>query len=41
MRHIANMTEVTNSSAILAGRPERKKPLGRPRRRWKDDIKVI
>jgi len=28
--HIANMAEVTNSSAILAGRPERKIALGRP-----------
>jgi hypothetical protein len=25
---------------ILVGRPEGKRPLGRPRRRWKDNIKL-
>jgi hypothetical protein len=25
---------------ILVGKPEAKKPLGRPRRRWKDIIKM-
>jgi hypothetical protein len=25
---------------VLVGRPEGKKPLGRPRRRWEDNIKV-
>jgi hypothetical protein len=25
---------------VLVGRPEGKRPLGRPRRRWKDNIKV-
>jgi len=25
---------------ILVGKPERKKPLGRPRRRWEDNIKM-
>jgi hypothetical protein len=25
---------------ILVGRPEGKRPLGRPRRRWEDNIKV-
>jgi len=25
---------------ILVGGPERKKPLGRPRRRWEDNIKT-
>jgi hypothetical protein len=24
----------------LVGKPEEKRPLGRPRRRWKDNIKV-
>jgi hypothetical protein len=37
--HIANMAEMTNSSEILAGRPERKTSLGRPSRRWKENIK--
>jgi hypothetical protein len=25
---------------VLVGRPEEKRPLGRPRRRWKDNIKM-
>jgi hypothetical protein len=25
---------------VLVGRPERKRPLGRPRRRWEDNIKI-
>jgi hypothetical protein len=25
---------------VLVGKPEEKRPLGRPRRRWKDNIKM-
>jgi hypothetical protein len=25
---------------VLVGKPERKRPLGIPRRRWEDDIKM-
>jgi hypothetical protein len=25
---------------VLVGKPERKRPLGRPRRRWEDNIRV-
>jgi hypothetical protein len=25
---------------VLAGKPEEKRPLGRPRRRWEDNIKM-
>jgi hypothetical protein len=25
---------------VLVGKPEGKRPLGRPRRRWKDNIKM-
>jgi len=25
---------------VLVGKPEEKRPLGRPRRRWEDNIKV-
>jgi len=25
---------------VLAGKPEGKRPLGRPRRRWEDNIKI-
>jgi hypothetical protein len=35
-------TNVTkrNSYRILVGKPEGKRPLGRPRRRWMDNIKM-
>jgi hypothetical protein len=26
--------------SVLMGRPDRNRPLGRPRRRWKDNINV-
>jgi hypothetical protein len=26
---------------VLVGRPERKRPLGRPRRMWEDNIKMV
>jgi hypothetical protein len=26
---------------VLVGKPERKRPLGRPRRRWENNIKII
>jgi hypothetical protein len=29
-----------NVHKILVGKPEGKRPLGRPRRRWKDDIRM-
>jgi len=28
------------ASRVLMGKPERKRPLGRPRRRWEDNIKI-
>jgi hypothetical protein len=34
------MWETTNAYRILVGKPERKRPLGRPRRRWVDNIKI-
>jgi hypothetical protein len=34
------MAEVRGAYNILAGRPEGKRPLGRPRRRWEDNIKM-
>jgi hypothetical protein len=34
------MGVMRNTCKILVGKPERKRPLGRPRRRWKDDIKT-
>jgi hypothetical protein len=32
--------ERRHACRIMVGRPERKRPLGRPRRRWVDKIKV-
>jgi hypothetical protein len=29
-----------NANRILVGKPDGKKPLGRPRRRWVDNIKI-
>jgi hypothetical protein len=34
------MGEKKNAFRILAGNPEGKRPLGRPRRRWVDNIKM-
>jgi hypothetical protein len=34
------MGERRNSYRILVGKPEGKIPLGRPRRRWLDNIKM-
>jgi hypothetical protein len=34
------MGEVRGAYNILVGRPEGKRPLGRPRRRWEDKIKM-
>jgi hypothetical protein len=38
--HVARMREVRGAYNILVGRPEGRRPLGRPRRRWEDNIKM-
>jgi hypothetical protein len=38
--HVARMGEVKGAYNILVGRPEGRTPLGRPRRRWEDNIKM-
>jgi hypothetical protein len=38
--HIARMGAKRNAYRILMGKPEGKRPLGRPRRRWVDNIKM-
>jgi hypothetical protein len=38
--HVARMGEVRGAHIILVGRPEERSPLGRPRRRWEDNIKM-
>jgi hypothetical protein len=38
--HVARMGERRGVYRVLVGKPEGKRPLGRPRRRWKDNIKM-
>jgi hypothetical protein len=38
--HVAWMGEKRNAYRILAGKPEGKRPLGRPRRMWANNIKI-
>ena len=37
--HVARMREGRGVHRVLVGKPEGKRPLGRPRRRWEDNIK--
>ena len=43
-RHVARMGERERERKcvyrVLVGRPDGKRPLGRPRRRWEDNIKM-
>jgi hypothetical protein len=36
--HIAHVGEKKNAFSVLVGEPEGKRPLGRPRRSWEDNI---
>jgi hypothetical protein len=38
--HVARTGEGRSVYRVLVGRPEVKSPLGRPRRRWEDNIKM-
>jgi hypothetical protein len=38
--HVARMGEERNAYRLLVGKPEGKRPLGRPRRRWVDNIRM-
>jgi hypothetical protein len=38
--HVARMGDERGVYRVLVGRPEEKRPLGRPRRRWEDNIKM-
>jgi hypothetical protein len=38
--HVARMGEKRNAYRLLVGKPEGKRPLGSPRRRWVDNIKM-
>ena len=38
--HVARMEESRGAFKILTGKPTGKRPLGRPRRRWEDNIRM-
>jgi hypothetical protein len=38
--HVAQMEEKRTANRILVGKPGGKRPLGRSRRRWVDNIKM-
>jgi hypothetical protein len=38
--HVARMGEGRSVYRVLVGKPEGKRPLGRPSRRWEDNIKL-
>jgi hypothetical protein len=38
--HLARTGEKRNAYGLLVGKPEGKRPIGRPRRRWVDNIRM-
>jgi hypothetical protein len=38
--HVERMGEKKSAYRLLVGKPERKRPLGRTRRRWVDNIRI-
>jgi hypothetical protein len=38
--HVERMEEKRDTCRLLVGKTERKRPLGRPRRRWVDNIRM-
>jgi hypothetical protein len=38
--HVARLGEMRNAYKVLVGKPERKRPLGRPRRARKNNIRM-
>ena len=38
--HVARIEEGWSVFKILTGKPTRKMPLGRPRRKWEDNIRM-
>jgi hypothetical protein len=38
--HVSRMGEMTNAYNILVGKREGKRPLGRHRHRWEDNIRI-
>jgi hypothetical protein len=40
VEHVARMGEMRNAYKILVGTPEGKRPLGKSRHKWEDDIRL-
>jgi hypothetical protein len=40
MGHVAHIGERRGVYRVLVGKPEGKRPLGRPRHRWEENVKV-
>ena len=40
VRYVACLEERTDVYRVLVGKPEGKRPFGKPRRRWEDNIKM-
>jgi hypothetical protein len=38
--HLARIREKRNAYRLLVGKPEGRRPLGRPRRRWLNNIRM-
>jgi hypothetical protein len=38
--HVAQMRKTRNAYRILVVKPEGRRPLGRPRRKWVDNIEI-
>ena len=38
--HVARIEQYRNAYRVLVGKPESKRPLGRSRRKWEDNIKM-
>ena len=38
--HVTHMGERRGAHRVLVGKPEGRRPLDRPRRRWEDNIKM-
>jgi hypothetical protein len=39
-RHVARMGNVRGVYGVLVGKPGGRRPLGRPRRRWEDNVRM-
>jgi hypothetical protein len=39
--NVAHMGEKRNAYEVLMGKPDRKRPLGRPRHRWEENTETV